>query len=573
MGWQKPLAGSDPSLLEPRVSAVENKNTSLNLMIAETAKKAVSTISHNVDKNIIVSFIDDDGDKRVMTRLKPIFESEGVPCTVGIITNKLNDPNYLNSADMNELQNMGWTVCSHTHTHANLGTLTEAEVETELSTARNLLEGLGMDGADIIVYPYGGKSDTSLKVARRHSVLGIGGYADYNIMPINTYELIRFADISENTFDLNACKTIVDNAPPNSWLIFYTHVWYDMWAQQQTVDNMHALIQYIKTKNIDIVSAREGLNRKGNIVDVGDKKKYFKIGRDGTQVSNRFTDTTVDNATPITKFPLGETKVFFNSTAITGKNFPSTSASLLTTYRIPYSEYSSQEVVSYQTFEPYTSNVTYRRKWNATTSVWNAWEVVSQPLEKAPLHYVNATKNTYSAANLITDFTDRAITTFHFDSNGSAGMPVTGGMVTTFRLGGNRYDKQECRSIDTNTLYSRTTKADGTWGAWEKYISTNDLTNWVGIVNIITAFRPIGITKCTNFVEFEKLFATSGTTPTLSKTLWAASEISTDSANPTTIGTAGAVNLQVYRDANNIVYVKYSASGNNNNVFFRTSFC
>lgn len=90
------------------------------------------------------------------------------------------------------------------------------------------------------------------------------------------------------------------------------------------------------------------------------------------------------------------------------------------------------------------------------------------------------------------------------------------------------------------------------------------------------AWRVIGNTVVNNYVDFEKILSVGGVTPTLSKTLWALSEISTDSANPTIIGTitSPAINLVAYIDATTkLLYLKYSAGGNNYNAYIRTTFC
>jgi peptidoglycan/xylan/chitin deacetylase (PgdA/CDA1 family) len=413
-----------------------------------------------------------------MSILKPIFDAEGIVGTSAVITGRLDkEPTHMTTPQLKELVSAGWTVCNHTHTHAYLGDITEAENEYEIKTTKDILNNLGMDG-DIIVYPYGSVSDITKKVARKHTVLGIGDYNKYNPMPINTYHLARFGDISGNTFDLAACQAIVDNAPPNSWIIFYTHVLYDMWQLQETKDKLHSLIQHIKTKGYEIVNIREGLNRKANILDTGNDNVYFKVGRDGTigEKQEVFYPTDLTNTTPITTFPLGESFIDFDYDESVAAGFGINVAGVLKTFRMPYSTYHNKEIFSYQTYQPYSDNTYYRRRWD---------------------------------------------------------------------------------------------DAGKTWTPWIRY---NSPTNWVGMLYLNTVFREIGDTRCVNYVDFEKIHSTAATQITLTKTLWAASEISTDSLNPTTIGTAGTINLQVYRDAlTKAIFIKYSASGNNGSAFTRTS--
>lgn len=47
-GWQKPLAGSDPSLLEPRVSNLEAENTTTTSSLAESTNLTITEVANNL---------------------------------------------------------------------------------------------------------------------------------------------------------------------------------------------------------------------------------------------------------------------------------------------------------------------------------------------------------------------------------------------------------------------------------------------------------------------------------------------------------------------------------------------
>lgn len=450
------------------IAAIDEKVTS---QLAETTKRAVETVSHKIDKNIIVSFVDDDGHNKIMSILKPIFEAENVPCTVAIITDRLDkNATHITTAQAKELMAMGWTVCSHTHTHPMLGTLTEEQNEFEIKTSKEIVDSIGGDG-DILVYPFGSASDVTRKVTRKYSRLGLGGYNFYNKMPLNTYTLGRFTDISENVFDLNACKTIVDNAPANSWLIFYTHVNYDMWLDPATATKMRQLIQHIKSKSIDIVNVKEGLERKGNVVDTGDDKEFFKVGRDGSTLSNPFHKEGITLSTPITDFPKGETDVSFSNAQATTVGLPENVGGILTTYRVPYSSYSIPDIYSYQTYQLYWNSKLYRRRWDTNTSAWTSFELVTQDFKTAPIHYFDATRNAYNGTQLITAFPESNITTFWFDGTNATGMPTNAGVCTTYRMRSGStagWDRQECRQYNGDKIWNRYVKSDGTWTTWQQ---------------------------------------------------------------------------------------------------------
>lgn len=556
--------------LKARLDAKEQATA---LQLAETSKQAYSTVSHNIDRNVIVSFVDDDGNKKVMSIMKPLFDSENVPATVAVVTDKTDvHPDFMTTSDLLELKESGWTVGQHTHTHIYMGDSDEATNEYELSTAKKILDDKGLDG-DIIVYPYGSRSDVSRKVTRRHCVVGLGGYNEYNMMPIDTYNLKRFFLLSENEFDLAACQKIIDEAPDNSWIIFYTHINSAMFLEQTTIDKYRSLIQYIKAANIDIVNVRDGLDRKGNIVDVGDAHKFYKVGRDGSTLVNDFDRTDFDSTTPIGFFPKGMSRVYFPNAEATSKGFPGSLAGIITTYRPTQTSYNNQDTGAYQTYEIYDRNRVYRRRWDFTAKVWGAWEILAEPLKDAlNIHYVNSSVNSYKATDLNTAFPNDKITTFYFNYDGRVGFPCTSGIVSTYRLGGIGWNKQEVREYNGAGLWTRYNITGG-WSPWVKYATELTLNTFVGEILIGTTFRPLTGTVLAKYIDFERIYSTGGSQPILSKSVWAASEISTDIASPTTIGTVGALNVHVYQDTAKQVFIKYSGSGNSFNAFVKASYC
>lgn len=137
------------------------------------------------------------------------------------------------------------------------------------------------------------------------------------------------------------------------------------------------------------------------------------------------------------------------------------------------------------------------------------------------------------------------------------------------------YFKQEYKMYNSNKVYTRSPNNSTTWKTFQ--LEGFESGCWNGVVAMSTTATKIGHDNniVTNIVEFEQVFAiTNGTTsPTLSKTIWKASELSTDSANPTIIGTVGAINLLCYLGTTKNPVLKYSATGNNGDVYFRIHTC
>src|SRR5690606_13719764 len=85
-------------------------------------------------------------------------------------------------------------------------------------------------------------------------------------------------------------KAMVDKlAIEGGWLIFMSHVWFNAFNGAELTE----LVNYIRSKGIDIVSPNKALNTTGNIIQVGDytkgneKQNVFVVGSDGTVAPTR----------------------------------------------------------------------------------------------------------------------------------------------------------------------------------------------------------------------------------------------------------------------------------------------
>lgn len=450
----------------PEIIVGRGGYATLGERLDEVDAQSIRSVYNYQDKDIIVSFMDDDGNPRLMDTIKPIHESENVPANICVIGKVLNTPSQSVTIEQcQQLKSLGWNVGNHTQNHADMTNYSTAQAEMEIEPVANVLKANGLDH-DIIVYPYGGYNKNVLDVARKYNRIGISTEEGINTTPINTFALKRISGIGESGVTLASSKAIIDNAPAGSWIIFKGHTGYDSYAQQQTLDDYLALIQYIKAKGYDIVSIKEGLKRKGNILDIGTDYQKLQISVDGQlRFNNTYEDYSIDNDTPITHFPHGENITYFNNATIAGKGFPAgNNGGTVTTVRLRMASYASEDA-SYQTFQPYYENTLYRRRWVVGTASWSAWEKISQPIGDGKYPIVNAKNNAYLAGENIVNYPANNITTHRVDI--SAGFPGAG-IVTTYRIGGNGYDRQEFRLYNGTTIYTRYVDvASGDWKDWE----------------------------------------------------------------------------------------------------------
>ncbi len=448
---------------------------SIKSNLAQTKTYAVETVSHKVDRNINVLFHDDDGDARIMSILKEkIFDPEGVPCSVCVNTSTVGNPGKVTWEDLSLLKNSGWTVFSHGHEHLNALNTPPDVIDNDYATARKILNERGFSG-DILAYPYGAVNEDVQQIARKNHVAAFSTYGlAYNTMPLNTFYLYRFGGPPVRS--LQEAKDYLDNAPDGALVVFMGHVVEPEYDFQSTIDDYRALIQYCKTKGYEIINTEEAIKRKANVLDVGRRdNKYFKVGRDGSFYMSDFNDHSVELSTPIDYYPIGTSRTYFSFDDAVTKGFPgqfagsqvTPSAGTLITSRIRHDFYSNSEHASHQLYVGATNNNVFKRRWNVSTGSWTDFEVVLREIKEYPYHYVETQMNVFNASTPLTSFPARQIHTFYYNSANQTGFPVYAGIVTTYRMNSDTWNRQEVRGVDEKTVWSRYWTGT-TWSAWER---------------------------------------------------------------------------------------------------------
>ena len=80
----------------------------------------------------LVSFIDDDGQAGILTKLKPLFTARNIPIGIALTSfcDVISDP--LSRAEILDLQNnYGWEILGHSMLHDNMGLYTPEQVESD----------------------------------------------------------------------------------------------------------------------------------------------------------------------------------------------------------------------------------------------------------------------------------------------------------------------------------------------------------------------------------------------------------------------------------------------------------
>jgi len=203
----------------------------------------------------------DDGWADNYTAALPILQAANMPATVYLITDKLDDVDYLTTAQAQELIAAGWTVGSHTKNHIAMNTLTYEQAVIELNAAIADLQALGGSPYHFC-YPGGAVAneqaliDTGTLTAR-----STNASAEFGLPSLNVSQYALPARVVQNTTTLATVQGWVDTAIANKQTLIlnfhriatpsndYQYKW--------TIEDFQSLVTYIAGTGIAVVSMDE----------------------------------------------------------------------------------------------------------------------------------------------------------------------------------------------------------------------------------------------------------------------------------------------------------------------------
>ena len=439
----------------------------------------------------LVTFVDDDGRVEVLTKLLPLAQTYNIPMVVAAIGERSSSAegytDFMKQDDLLMLQDLGWEISGHTQNHLHLGNLpTYAEKEYQLKVGKETLENMGLK-VTTLCYPFSGRDDDTIEIARKYYRCGriTDSQGRINLAPLETFDMPAmplgayfdpWATPPFPTNTLDYYKWSVDQAVANNgWLIIMTHCGetsHDATQQQY----LEQTIQYIQSLNIDVVTLDDGLNRRGNLVDIGRYytgssvvRKHLAIGADGSYVGSDLQNVTtitnanfpVTNATPPKAFSgrkLYHTRV---STANhTGFPTPFLTLANGTLITDTTAKTAPNEGYAHQTYKPVNLNTLYRR-YEIDEDTWSPWMASGSDLRLATNAITLATSGK-------TGFAKNHITTCLITADLTGAPEGKSGLLTTNKASGHDwYIYQTYEVSDSANLYRRYwLEGTSVWGSW-----------------------------------------------------------------------------------------------------------
>lgn len=128
----------------------------------------------------------DDGYETDYTEAFPILNRYGYPAVTFVNPGRIGNDEFLDLGQSERLQDAGWAVANHSHTHAHLESLEPDEQTAEIVNAKEWLVDHGFDrGARYFAYPFGEWDDHTLDVVQEHHDLAFWGGHGVHGHPVN----------------------------------------------------------------------------------------------------------------------------------------------------------------------------------------------------------------------------------------------------------------------------------------------------------------------------------------------------------------------------------------------------
>ncbi|GAA0361863.1 S-layer homology domain-containing protein [Bacillus horti] len=194
-GWNEIVIPMEKFSLVGSSESFKNVMTTLQVSVTQRGELPVTVLfdalyrDYEGNGKVIIQF--DDGWESVYTKAYPLMKEKGIVGNMGIISNLVGNSNYASVDQLKEMYAGGWDIFNHTASHPRLTTLTDQQIEAEISSAKAFLIGNQMTrAADFLAYPYGDFNERVMSIASKYSQFARTVMPDFEVgTPINPYRL------------------------------------------------------------------------------------------------------------------------------------------------------------------------------------------------------------------------------------------------------------------------------------------------------------------------------------------------------------------------------------------------
>jgi len=228
----------------------------IRMIITATATKTVEVSFDSLYFNVlgipVVLLRFDDGSTYQYSNAFQYMKNYGVRGTLYMVGNRIDTGGNLSATQLREMDVAGWVIGNHTHTHASLTSLTEAQQEAELANGEADLATIGLSHyAKYVAYPGGlYNADTYTALAATGMLTGQNAQSGYtagampNLPSNDLYSIPALTAIPMVAAD---CIAQVDQALANGTV--RSLAFHDIGgAGDMSAADFHSVIDYLVSK-------------------------------------------------------------------------------------------------------------------------------------------------------------------------------------------------------------------------------------------------------------------------------------------------------------------------------------
>lgn len=159
-----------------------------------------------------------------------------------------------------DIANKGHEIAGHTVTHADLTTLSQSRINTEIKNSKTYLQGLVGQTVVSFAYPYGALNATVKNLLTQAGYTNARG-VEYDNLNLKTTDKMALNSMCiETSNSLAEIKAEIDKAKANKqWFILCVHEVKTGGDQYtMTPQKLQDVINYIKQTGIKVVTVKEG---------------------------------------------------------------------------------------------------------------------------------------------------------------------------------------------------------------------------------------------------------------------------------------------------------------------------
>lgn len=243
-------------------------SSTILIIILVISSMAIVNLAASDQPHGVISLTFDDGWQTQYDRAFPLMQARGMTGTFYVITDKIRDyssnTNVMTLAELHTLQNYGFEIGSHSKTHTSLTTLTDAQIVTECSVSKQVLQSNGFT-AENFAFPWGAYNDHVDSIVNQYYRSARDVWNPNRTTPLPTSQFIVDAMPGETGKPdvLSYLKGIVDLAySRNQWAVFFFHNIVTGTSDSSSaigLQDFTGFLDYIVAKGIPTVTVHQAL--------------------------------------------------------------------------------------------------------------------------------------------------------------------------------------------------------------------------------------------------------------------------------------------------------------------------